>query len=148
MTYAIFKALHLFGAFAWMAAAWYLPRILIYHFQSADQANNKANPNIHATFTMMALRLSRFIMMPAMTFTWVVGIFFVSHSMVFAQSWFHVKLLCVLLLTVYSIFLAWLCRAFSQGRWVVSDKALRWINEIPTVILIAILFVTVVYSQW
>jgi putative membrane protein len=143
VTYAVFKALHLFGAFAWMAAAWYLPRLLIYRCEFAE--NYGLNDEKIVIFDIMAGRLLRYILMPAMIYTVVVGLVLVWGNGLPVQLWLSIKLVFIAIFIGYSLLLARLCQFFKQGRHVISKRGLRWLNEVPTLILIAILTFTIVY---
>lgn len=139
MTLAIIKALHLFAAFAWMAGLWYYPRLLIYQREQFDQGQKIV------LLQIMAQRLMKFILMPAMTFCLVFGFWLGISGGYFSVGWFHAKLLCVGVLVGLSIYLAILGRKMRSGDYPLSTKQLRYLNEVPTVILFAILFFAVVY---
>ena len=141
MSLAIIKALHLFAAFAWMAGLWYYPRLLIYQREQHDKANEIG------LLPIMARRLMTAILMPAMMFSLIFGFWLAIMGGYFSQGWFHAKLLCVVILAGFSIYLAILGRKMRNRIFPLSAKQLRYLNEVPTVILFAILFFVVVYPM-
>lgn len=143
MILALLKAVHLFAAFAWMAGLWYYPRLLIYQCE-AFHAEGENSPKIEI-LRIMEQRLMRVILMPAMGATTVFGIIFSVMGGYFQFGWLHAKLLCVAALMVLSLYFLRLGRQMRQGQYVFSSRILRMLNELPTLILIAILFFVVVY---
>lgn len=139
MTLAIVKALHLFAAFAWMAGLWYYPRLLIYQREQHDARDEIG------LLPIMARRLMSVILMPAMTFCLVFGFWLAILGDYFSAGWFHAKLLCVVVLVFLSIYFAFLGRKMRTGSFPLTTRQLRYLNEVPTVILFAILFFVVVY---
>ncbi|NQY82006.1 MAG: CopD family protein [Alphaproteobacteria bacterium] len=141
---AILKAVHLFAAFAWMAGLWYHPRLLVYQRELCDlEGSDSSKLDL---LQKMAARLMRFILMPAMTGAVVFGLWLAVQGDFFEQGWIHAKLLCVAILVGFSVYLARLGRQMRAGEYALSAKQLRLLNEVPSVILIAILFFAVVYS--
>ena len=137
--YLLFKSLHLISVISWMAGLLYLPRIFVYH---AETINNEGQKE---TFRLMEKRLFFYIMNPAMILSWLFGILLI-HSIgfeSFVQIWFQLKLVMVLLLTSYHFFLFHCLKAFSQDNSNYSPKFFRIINEVPTLLLIGIIFVVV-----
>ena len=137
--YLIFKALHLIAIISWMAGLLYLPRIFVYH---ADTLNNEQQ---NETFKIMEKKLYFYIMNPAMILSWIFGMLLV-HSIgikSFADLWLQIKLLSVILLTIYHFFLLICLREFSINSNKYSSKFFRIINEVPTVLLIIIIFAIV-----
>ena len=137
--YLLFKSLHLISIISWMAGLLYLPRIFVYH---AETVNNDGQKE---TFKLMEKRLFFYIMNPAMILSWLFGILLI-HSIgseSFVQIWFQLKLVMVLLLTSYHFFLFHCLKAFSQDNSNYSPKFFRIINEVPTLLLIGIIFVVV-----
>jgi protoporphyrinogen IX oxidase len=137
--YLLFKSLHLISIISWMAGLLYLPRIFVYH---AETVNNEGQKE---TFKIMEKRLFFYIMNPAMILSWLFGILLI-HSIgseSFVQIWFQLKLVMVLLLTSYHFFLFHCLKSFSQDNSNYSPKFFRIINEVPTLLLIGIIFVVV-----
>ena len=138
-TYLLFKALHLVAVISWMAGLLYLPRIFVYH---AENSNNEDTSRI---FKTMERRLFVYIMNPSMILSWIFGILFL-HS-IGAESlrefWLIAKLLLVISLTFYHFFLFTCLKRFSENNNIHSPKFFRFINEVPTILLIAIIFIVV-----
>jgi putative membrane protein len=138
--YPWIKALHIISVIAWMAAMLYMPRLFVYH---ADAAAGSVQSE---TFKVMERRLARAIMLPAMIATLLFGgLLLATPGIVdFHQGWLHAKLALVLgMLVVQHFFGAWR-RAFAEDRNRHSARFYRMINEVPTVIMIAIVILVVV----
>ena len=125
-----------------MAGLLYLPRIFVYHSESAR--NNKSEDLI-STFKVMERRLFIYIMNPAMIVSWIFGILLIHTIGIDSVSflWLQLKLLFVIILTIYHFFLFQCLRKFSENINPFSPKFYRIINEIPTVLLIGIILVVV-----
>ena len=141
-TYLLFKSIHLIAVISWMAGLLYLPRIFVYHSESAR--NNKSEDLI-STFKVMERRLFIYIMNPAMIVSWIFGILLIHTIGIDSVSflWLQLKLLFVIILTIYHFFLFQCLRKFSENINPFSPKFYRIINEIPTVLLIGIILVVV-----
>jgi len=140
--YLLFKSIHLIAAISWMAGLLYLPRIFVYHSEAAQ--NNKSKDLI-STFKVMERRLFIYIMNPAMIVSWIFGILLI-HSIGtenFGSFWLQLKLIFVVILTMYHFFLFQCLKNFAQNNNSFSPKFYRIINEIPTVLLIATIIVVV-----
>ena len=138
-TYLLFKSLHLIAVISWMAGLLYLPRIFVYH------AENGPDANISEIFKTMERKLYFYIMTPAMTLSWFFGLLLI-HSIGFhqlGQTWMLLKLLFVIILTLYHFYLGRLLSRFKIGNNRHSHKFYRYINEIPTILLILIIFVVI-----
>ena len=138
-SYLIFKSLHLIAVISWMAGLLYLPRIFVYH------AENNSEANICEIFKTMERKLYFYIMTPAMTLSWLFGLLLI-HSIGFqqlGQTWMLLKLLFVIILTLYHFYLGRLLSQFNMGNNRHSHKFYRYINEIPTILLILIIFVVI-----
>ena len=137
--YLLFKSLHLISVISWMAGLLYLPRIFVYH---AETVNNKEKKE---TFKLMEKRLFFYIMNPAMILSWFFGLLLI-HSIgteSFNQLWLLLKLGMVFLLTIYHFFLFHCLKDFSEDNSKYSPKFYRILNEVPTLLLIGIVFVVV-----
>lgn len=133
--YLILKALHLISMVAWFAGLFYLPRLFVYHVEKPESA---------ATFRLMEYKLARFIMLPAAIATITFGIIMILISPeIMAMGWLHAKLGFVMLLIAYHISLELHRLNLASGRNRKSGKFFRYYNEIPTLILIAIIFLAV-----
>ena len=138
-TYLLFKSLHLIAVISWMAGLLYLPRIFVYHSQ------NKTEIKISEVFKVMERKLFYFIMTPAMALSWIFGLLLI-HSIGFdqlSQTWMLLKLLFVILLTFYHFYLGRVLDQFKMDLNKNSHKFYRFINEIPTILLILIIFVVI-----
>ena len=137
--YLLFKSLHLISVISWMAGLLYLPRLFVYH---AETINNEEKKE---TFKLMEKRLFFYIMNPAMFFSWLFGILLI-HSIgfeSFVYLWLQIKIIMVLLLTIYHFFLFLCLKNLEHGYSKYSPKFYRIINEVPTILLIGIIFVVV-----
>ena len=141
-TYLLFKSIHLIAVIAWVAGLLYLPRILVYH--SGAVANNKSE-DLVSTFKVMERRLFIYIMNPAMITSWILGVLLIQTIGIdnFGSLWLQLKLLFVVILTIYHFFLFQCLRKFAENNNSFSPKFYRIINEIPTVLLIGIILIVV-----
>ncbi len=138
-TYLLFKSLHLISVISWMAGLLYLPRIFVYHSQ------NSSKTIITEVFKVMEKKLFFYIMTPAMILSWLFGLLLI-HEIGFeqlGQKWMILKLIFVILLTVYHLYLGRVLGQFKLDLNKHSHKYYRLINEIPTLLLILIIFVVV-----
>ena len=137
-TYLLFKSLHLISVISWMAGLLYLPRIFVYHSE-----NN--NEIITTVFKTMERKLFYYIMTPAMILSWLFGLVLI-HEIGFVQLsslWLQLKLILVLILTGYHFYLGVLLNEFKLDQNQKSSKFYRYINEIPTLLLIFIIFIVI-----
>ena len=141
-TYLLFKSIHLIAVISWMVGLLYLPRIFVYHSEAI--ANNKPE-DLMSTFKVMERKLFIYIMNPAMTTSWIFGVLLIHTIGVdnFGSIWLQLKLVFVIILTIYHFFLFQCLRKFAENTNTYSPKFYRIINEIPTVLLIAIILVVV-----
>ena len=138
-TYLLFKSLHLISVISWMAGLLYLPRIFVYHSQ------NNAQQIISEVFKVMEKKLFFYIMTPAMILSWVFGLILINEIGFdkLGQTWMILKLIFVTLLTFYHFYLGRILRQFKEDLNTHTDKFYRLINEIPTLLLILIIFVVI-----
>ena len=138
-SYFLFKSLHLIVVFSWMAGLLYLPRIFVYHVE------NKEKKEATDIFEVMEKRLFFYIMLPAMIFTWIFGLIliYLNGVEIFSQLWIQIKIVLVVLLSVYNDYLGKCLRSLKNNTNTRSSKFFRIINEIPTVLLIFIVFVVI-----
>lgn len=131
------KAFHLIGVVMWFAGLFYLPRLLVYHAATGEAA-------MRARFKVMERRL--------LVMTHIGGVLAIGFGLATLASepfylqavWLHVKLALVLLLVIYHGALVKLVRDFARDRCDWTSSGLRWFNEIPTVLLLAIVILAVV----
>ena len=137
--YLTFKALHLIAVISWMAGLLYLPRIFVYH------AETKENKGQSETFKLMEKRLYFYIMNPAMILSWVFGILLIHYQGVLSLGflWMKIKLGLVIILTGYHFYLLAVLKDFQIDSNTKSSKFFRIINEVPTILLIIIIFVVI-----
>ena len=137
--YLTFKALHLIAVISWMAGLLYLPRIFVYH------AETKENKGQSETFKLMEKRLYFYIMNPAMILSWVFGILLIHSQGILSLGllWMKIKIGLVIILTGYHFYLLAILNDFQIDKNNKSSKFFRFINEVPTILLIIIIFVVI-----
>ena len=138
-TYLLFKSLHLISVVSWMAGLLYLPRIFVYH------AENISETKTSEIFKIMEKKLFFYIMTPAMILSWLFGLLLI-HSIGFqqlGQTWMLLKIVLVVILTAYHFYLGGMVNLFKLDLNKHTHKFYRIINEIPTVLLILIIFVVI-----
>ncbi|MDC3143319.1 protoporphyrinogen oxidase HemJ [Candidatus Pelagibacter sp.] len=139
--YLLFKSLHLISVISWMAGLLYLPRIFVYH------AENNSEPKTCEIFKIMEKKLFFYIMTPAMILSWLFGLLLI-YSIGFhqlGQTWMLLKIVFVIILTIYHFYLGRITNRFKLDINKHTHKFYRIINEIPTVLLILIIF-TVIFK--
>ena len=137
-SYLLFKSLHLIAVISWMAGLLYLPRIFVYHSENGNEI-------ISSVFKTMERKLFYYIMTPAMVLSWIFGLVLI-HEIGFEQLanlWLQLKLILVTFLTVYHFYLGLLLNQFKLDQNKQTSKSYRYINEIPTVILIIVVFLAI-----
>ena len=141
-TYLLFKSIHLIAVISWMAGLLYLPRIFVYH---SEAARDNKSEDLMSTFKVMERRLFVYIMNPAMIVSWIFGILLIHIIGMdnFGSLWLQLKLVFVIILTIYHFFLFQCLRNFTDNTNSFSPKFYRIINEIPTVLLIGIILAVV-----
>ena len=136
--YLLFKSLHLIAVISWMAGLLYLPRIFVYHSETDEPSQKKV-------FRVMERKLYNYIMMPAMILSWLFGILLI-HSLGFSvlyELWIQIKAAVVIILTYYHFTLGKYLNDFAIDNNQKTSKFFRIYNEIPTLILIVVIFVVV-----
>jgi protoporphyrinogen IX oxidase len=136
--YVWIKALHVIAVIAWMAGMLYLPRLFVYHCEAAVGSQQSE------TFKLMERRLLKAIINPAMVVTWLAGLYLAWAGHWFAAGWLHGKLLLVLLLSGVHGFFSRCVKDFGADRNRRSQKFYRYINEVPTVLMIGAVILVVV----
>jgi len=138
--YEWLRALHLIAIIAWMAALFYLPRLFVYHVETAPVGTDQSE-----TFKVMERKLLRIIMTPAMIASWAFGLLLLwANPYLLEEGWMHTKLLAVVLLSAYHGLLARWTRIFRDDKNVHTGKFYRFMNEVPTVLMIVIVITAVV----
>ena len=137
--YFFLKSLHLIAVISWMAGLLYLPRIFVYHVENYEK---KETTEI---FKIMEKKLYFYIMFPAMILSWVFGLILISlidfSSLAFL--WLQLKLILVLLLSFYHFYLGSCLKDLSIDKNTKSSNFFRIINEIPTILLVIIIFIVI-----
>ena len=137
--YLLFKSLHLIAVISWMAGLLYLPRIFVYHVENSEKKEATV------IFEIMERRLYFYIMRPAMITTWLFGVIliYINGLDIFSQLWMHIKLALVIFLTIYHEYLGICLKSLKLKNNTKTSKFFRIINEVPTIILILIIFIVV-----
>ena len=138
-SYLLFKSLHLIAVVSWLAGLLYLPRIFVYHVE------NKEKKIVTDVFEVMEKRLFFYIMRPAMVFTWIFGLIliYLNGLEILSQLWMQIKIFLVILLSAYNDYLGRCLASLKNLTNTRSAKFFRIINEIPTVILIIVVFLAI-----
>ena len=137
--YLLFKSIHLIAVISWMVGLLYLPRIFVYH------AENMENINSSNIFKTMERKLFYYIMTPAMILSWIFGLLLI-HSLgffVFSDLWMQIKIISVIFLTSYHFYLGKCLIDFKNDKNTKTSRFYRIINEVPTILLILIVFIVV-----
>ena len=136
--YLLFKSLHLIAVISWMAGLLYLPRIFVYHSENKNEI-------ITNVFKTMEKRLFFYIMTPAMLLSWFFGLVLIHEIGIdqLANLWLQIKLILVVILTIYHFYLGLLLNKFKFDLNNKSPRFYRYINEIPTLLLIFIIFIVI-----
>jgi len=138
-SYLLFKSLHLIAVISWMAGLLYLPRIFVYHVENKEK---KEAANI---FEVMEKKLFYYIMRPAMIFTWIfaLALIYLNGVEIFSQLWMQIKIVLVILLSVYNEYLGKCLISLKNNTDTKTSKFYRIINEVPTIMLIFIVFLVI-----
>ena len=138
-SYLLFKSLHLIAVISWMSGLLYLPRIFVYHVENIEK---KQATEI---FEVMERRLYFYIMRPAMILTWLFGItlIFINGLEILSGLWIQLKLFLIILLSIFHEYLGACLNSLKKNTNTKSAKYFRVINEIPTILLIFIIFLVI-----
>ena len=140
--YFLFKSLHLISVVSWMAGLLYLPRIFVYHSEALHESQKDI-------FKIMEKKLYNYIMMPAMLLSWLFGILLL-HSItlsVLFELWMQIKIIAVIILTYYHFTLGKYLNEFAIDKNEKTSKFFRIYNEIPTIVLIVVIFTVIFKPQ-
>jgi protoporphyrinogen IX oxidase len=132
------KAVHVIAVISWMAGLLYLPRLFVYHCE-ADPGSKQSE-----TFKLMERRLLRGIMNPALVVVWVTGPWLAWQASMYRDGWLMAKFALVVLLTGYHHVLGAWRKAFADDRNQRDARFYRLMNEVPTLIMVAIVVLVVV----
>lgn len=136
--YLWIKAFHVVAVIAWMAGMLYLPRLFVYHCDA------EAGSPQSETFKVMERRLLRAIINPAMIATWVLGLWLAWRGFGFSGGWLHAKIALVLGMSGMHGYLSAAVRRFAGDRNARPARHWRIVNEVPTVLMVAIVILAVV----
>ena len=138
--YLVIKALHLISVISWMVGLLYLPRIFVYHVENFEK---KQTTEI---FEIMERRLYNYIMRPAMLLSWIFGVILIHLNGfdVLTNLWMQIKLTLVIILSVYNEYLGRCLIHLKNSTNTKTSKFYRYLNEVPTVLLILIVFVVII----
>ena len=136
--YLTLKAIHVIAVVSWMVGLLYLPRLFVYHVENNHEQTSKV-------FKIMEKRLMKIIMNPAMIITWITGlsIWWILGLETIFSLWLSLKFILVFALSGYHGFLSKCLKDFELDRNIRSSKFFRFINEIPTIILIIVVFLVI-----
>jgi len=135
LSYDVIKSLHLIAVISWMVGLLYLPRLFVYHNQSIQRSD------LDKTFLIMEYRLYHYIMNPALILTSLFGLYLLNQSQyLLSENYFLLKSILVFLLILFHVYLYFLYKDFKKGYRIKSTKFYRIINEIPTVLMIIVIF--------
>ena len=134
--YEWIKVLHIISFVAWFAGLFYLPRLYVYHAENAD------HDHIRKTLETMEYKLLKFIMNPAMIATWIFGVGLIHY--VGSAGWLQAKITLVVILSAFHMYLGVIRKKLINEPLKYSSKYFRYINEVPTVLLILIVILVVV----
>ncbi|MBO6717144.1 MAG: protoporphyrinogen oxidase HemJ [Rhizobiaceae bacterium] len=135
--YPWIKAFHIIAVISWMAGMLYLPRLFVYH------AGSKPGSEQSETFKVMERRLLRAIINPAMIVTWAAGLWLGWHGFGFDAGWLYAKIALVLILSGLHGYLSASVRRFAEDRNEKPARHWRIVNEVPTLLMIAIVLLVV-----
>jgi putative membrane protein len=136
--YLWIKAFHIVAVISWMAGMLYLPRLFVYHCSAAPGSPQSE------TFKVMERRLLNFIMTPAMAVTWILGLILMIQTQAIGAGWFHAKFALVIVMSALHGLLSRYVADFARDQNRHTQKFFRIVNEIPTVLMIAIVILAVV----
>ncbi len=135
--YLIIKSLHIVSFISWMAGMFYLPRLFVYH------AKTEAGSEASEMLKVMERKLLRYIINPAMAGTWLFGLILAYELQAWHDGWFHAKMGLVISMTAVHHILARHRKDFDRDANNKSEKYYRILNEIPTILMVAIVFLVV-----
>jgi putative membrane protein len=136
--YEWLKAFHVLAVISWMAGMLYLPRLMVYHAESAVGSIQSE------TFKIMERRLLKGIINPAMTVAWVLGLYLAWEAFGFKGGWLHAKLLLALIMSGIHGYLVGRVRDFANDRNTKSARFYRILNEVPAVLMVGIVILVIV----
>ncbi|MGB0424091.1 MAG: CopD family protein [Flavobacteriales bacterium] len=146
MSYDVLKALHIIFVVTWFAGLFYIARLFVYHRESAGKAELERQI-LHKQFSIMEKRLMNVITTPSAILTLIIGssLLYKNPSLL-QQGYMHVKLAFVFTLFAYHVYMMVLTKRFQQSGNILSSMKFRFLNEYPTIVLIAVVFIIILKS--
>lgn len=138
LIYPWLKAGHIIFVIFWMAGLFMLPRLFVYHQETAPESPE------NEVWIIRERKLLKIILLPSIILVWVLGLSLAMTTGAFSQGWFHTKLLLIVLLSGYHGYLSVYAKKLARGERPLSGKKLRFLNEIPGIAAILIVILTVV----
>ena len=135
--FKIIKSLHIIFVTTWMAGLFYLPRIFVYH------SNSTVNSKEYETFIIMERKLLKYIMNPSFVLTWIFGLLLVIYIREINSIWFYLKFFCVVVMSIFHMYCAKIRKIFENKKNIRGERFYRFINEVPTVLFVIIVFLVV-----
>lgn len=143
MPYLWFKAFHIVGIVVWFAGLFYLVRLYVYHAEANEQPE-PARTILQQQYQLMEKRLYRLITTPGMLLTVVMAIaMLVVAPDLLKDAWLHAKLALVVLLLGYHHLCGRWMKQLAVGEFKFTGQQFRWLNEVPTVLLVLIVLLAV-----
>lgn len=133
--YKTLKTLHIIFFTTWMAGLFYLPRLFVYHCQV------KIKTDEYKRFVTMERKLLKYIMNPSFIITWGIGIILVTN--IEPALWINIKIVCIVLMSSFHMYCAKIRVQFEKNNNKKNEKFFRYINEVPTILFIVIVFLAV-----
>ena len=140
--YLFYKSLHLIAAISWMAGLLYLPRIFVYHSEATHVSQKEI-------VKRMETKLYNYIMMQAMILTWLFGVLLIQNIglTILLELWMQIKIIFIAILTYYHFTLGKFLKDFAKNNNQKTSKFFRIFNELPTIILIVVIFIAIFKPQ-
>lgn len=136
--YLTLKAMHIISVIAWFAGLFYIFRLFVYHVANQNSSDCKN------MLTVMERKLLAMIMAPAATLTVIFGSAMLwLNPALLSFAWIWVKLVMIILLLAYHALSIYTYRRFANGQWIFTEKQCRMINEVPTLLLLIIVFLAI-----
>jgi len=140
MSYQIVLVVHILSVISWMAALFYLPRVMVYHTEYYE-----GNDRLNYVFELMEYKLQRYIMTPAMIATLLSGLTLVGFGYIdWSLTWPYVKLASVITMCGFHGWLITTRKKMSNGNFSYTGTQLRVMNEVPTILLTVIVISVII----
>ena len=133
----LLKYFHIVFFTTWMAGLFYLPRLYVYHSKTQKKSTE------YETFIIMEQKLMRYIMNPSMILTWLFGVLLVVNLEIYDQLWLNLKFVFVFLMSIFHMYCAKIRKNFETKKNNKDENFFRWVNEVPTILFLIIVFLVV-----